>query len=225
MPHGKHYKKLRRRRQWRNFKGYTTSALGLASKALGVANQVKKLVNAEMKYVDYNLPYTANTPGTASSIFLTGIAEGTGSQQRTGISIKSQSNSLKLTSTLPNSSAHSIVRITLIRDNNNDGGSPAESDLYEDPTDLASPYNKANIGARFQVMYDKYVLLNTGMKQVDFDSTYRKLNYHMKYSNSLASVADAKSDQLFLFIRSVSDSAATVEPTVQINNRFQFTDN
>lgn len=213
------YKKTVRRKRYGKKKAWYSkkySALQIAKQAWKAAKYVKSLVNVEYKYFD--VLNTSLSPSTTGAIYpLTQIADGDTYNTRDGNSIKAVSIFQRMSYQLNSSSDATFLRYILFMDNENQGSTPALTDVLESLGYL-SPLNHVN-GTRFTVIRDKVLVLDKTFNAKQM-KVFVKCNNHIKWSGTNAT--DMKEGHIFMLL--LSDEATNF-PIVNVLSRLRFIDN
>lgn len=189
------------------YKGYQ-----LAKTAIG-------LINAEHKYIDTAVS-TTNASITGSQVLLNATAEGDGSANRDGNSIKCTDMFFK--AYLNRGTVDNVIRISVIKVNMVNGTGITLSQVFESGSNNLSSYNKDFMGQQFQILYDKFVVLDTYRPSVMIKKKL-KLGFHTKYSGTGGTTADMATGGIFILFWGLSNAATP--GTYQLYNRVNFLDN
>ncbi len=196
------------------------SATAKAATALAVAYGVKRLLNVERKFTITNVG-SQLIPDTGIFNLLNGVSTGTTESTRNGNSVRANSLFSRLTFTANSSATNTFVRMIIFWDRQTNSATPSTADLLESVNHLSS-LNK-NRGKRFKVIHDRLIKLIPGQDtQAVTMKCYKRLQRHIEFDNTDATVASISTNSLFLFFIS---SEATNTPTVAHNNTFRYIDN
>ncbi len=201
---------------------YNKTAKDTAVQALKTAQAVKSLLNVEIKAFDRSV--SASVSDSGAIVPLANILQGDGNASRDGNSVKLVSMQLR-SRVDQNTSASTLstgFRWMIVRDMDNQGEVPAVTDILESAS-IISNLNITDYPRRFKVIADKMFTMNkdiTTGKNAKVWSTYKKLNFHLKFST--AGTNDYKDNALFILY--LSDEP-TLEPTLTMECRTCFIDN
>mgnify|MGYP002259897316 CR=1 FL=1 len=183
---------------------------------------LKQLINVEKKFHDYGniLSYTTTPAITPISL----IAQGDTANTRNGNSIKLVSNLLRydimLGTTGGGIDEPESVRMMVVMDTQNNGSTPAITDILEGNGGVYNPLERDQNAGRFTVLMDRVHSLNPNGKQSVFSKCYNKLNTHMKFNGTDATAASQGRNAMYL-VGMCSNS----QVTVNAYNRVSFIDN
>lgn len=215
MPRYRRYRRRGRRRgaPWRR---YTYG--GIAKKALHDVAQLKKFINTEQKSV--NLQVSKQIGTTASIELLSGVAQGDGSSQRTGESIKHSSLLIRSDFTISSSANNVLHRYIVFYDRQPNTDMPTAQQLLSMPTDIRTPLN-TDYGKRFKVLRDKFFVLSTEYPRKPFEFFIR-LQRHSEFDGDGDSVNSATTNHIFSLVFTTDDTNQT-----QFNqtSRMRYIDN
>lgn len=218
-------KSSRRKNGFRKFNRYVNTGAKVASTAytaLKVAQGVAAMVNTEKKYVDVaNLD---NPDSNGAVFFVSGIQEGDDNTQRNGRSVRAKSIEIRGRLELNANTPTVCCRCITFIDWASNGVAPAVSDVLK-LIDVDSFMNLDNTGkgGRFQVLRNQFMCLSdTGNKMYHYED-YIKLNHHLKYKGTGATVADAT--QGHLYVLTISDKVTADAPGFFWQTRLRYIDN
>jgi len=182
----------------------------IASKVKGIIEEL----NVEHKHCDVLTSTAATTVGVV--IPLLPIAQGLGSSDRTGNSIKPVSFLMRYGIAAGLSNCH--CRVMIFRDNQQiSDTSPTVADVLQN-SDVYSPLDaETNVG-RFSIMYDKVHNLVVGgdTAQTNIIKVFKKLNKRVKYNSS--ATTDIQKNGMYLAF--ISDNANNPQLTARCRTRF-----
>ena len=186
-----------RSRRKSNRRKVFSNAYDTASKALNVAMKVKSLLNVEYKHIDV-VPFT-DTPGTTPSVYtLNACAEGDGSNQRSGISLRLKNLRLKGYYVMHGTATNTSVRIAIILDRSPNSNEATFTDVYESASVVTLPNNVTE--KRFKILKDTNITLSgSGEENGSFD-WYFPMNHITRYSNAGGTPNDIETNQVLLMI-------------------------
>nr|UOF78571.1 capsid protein [Cressdnaviricota sp.] len=218
--YGENYKRLRRKFKKYSAGGSTMARYGgYALKAWNLAKMLKGLINTESKYGDSGIQTL--TPTNAGGVsYLSGLAQGLTNITRVGNSILAKSILLNIQCVINASATNTVVRLVLFVDHDNQGATPAVTDLIQS-ADARAFINRVN-GKRFSVLKDWQYVLNTSTGAQQNDKVFLRLAHHIKYSGTDAAIGSQLQGAMFLMV--ISDQA-TNTPTVIYNSRLRYIDN
>lgn len=191
----------------------------IAKEALNTALKVKSLINVEFKHVDVTA--TTVTPANTGNIqALSSIAEGDGSNQREGLSIRAKSLYLNYSVQEHASATATQCRVMLIKDKNPRGSTPTWSEIMEENNVLSLMNNLYT--KRYTVLYRKDHFLSSTGELIEGGSAYIKLNDIVKYNSSGGAATDIEANGYYLVTCS---NQATNVPSVNFVTRLRYIDN
>lgn len=221
----KSYKKNGRRRRggygfWRALATggkYATNVAATAAAALQTANYVKDMINVEKKFVDTATSTSISTTGQV--VHLSDVAQGAGQSARDGNSIKVTYLGLNIGLTINASATASLVRILVVRDNQQVGDtSPTMANVLA-AEDTTAFLNGSTLG-RFSILYDKVFTLNSTGVANRMVHIKLPMKHHVRY-NGTASTDIQKGG---LYYMAVSNEA-TNTVAHYMNARLRYIDN
>nr|UOF81906.1 capsid protein [Cressdnaviricota sp.]UOF82584.1 capsid protein [Cressdnaviricota sp.] len=210
------YARQGRSNAWYNQK-YSFVPMDVAMSALKGVRYLKTLVNSEM----YKYDKTSNIlpDSTGATIALSDIAQGDGDNQRTGLSIFSNSLYFRLKGTIHVSATATQIRILLVRDNQQIGDtSPSISDVLEG-IGMETPLNNTTVG-RFTILRDWVINLNSQGTQNFFRQAYIPCYKHIRYNGTAST--DVQKNGLYLLHMS---NEVTNTPSLYYYSRLNYRDN
>ena len=219
-------KRTYRRRNYRRRNGNSSrpwylkkyNALDLAGKAYSGVKYLKGLVNSEM----YDIINTAtNSPilNTGSMVPLHQIAQGDGSDARTGNSILARSLFFRLVFKCNSSATVTTVRFMIVRDTQQVADTTPTAATILNSADPLSPLC-LTVEGRFSVLKDKLITLNNVDSKSVPMKKFMNLYTHIRF-NGAAGTDIQKNGLYALFI---SDEA-TNTPTISYNFKLSYHDN
>lgn len=178
------------------------------------------MINSEHKKFDASI---ASTPsGTAATItHLSGITQGDSDQNRTGNSLLAKSIYIQGRIVKHASATSTVVRLMLIRDNQQVADTAPTTTEILDPSLGAlidCPLNNETVG-RFSVLYSRKFVVNADRSSTFF-KVYKKMNSHVRYNG--ANAGDSQKNHLFWV--AISDETTNV-PNVHGISRLSYIDN
>lgn len=209
------YRRSTKRKSYRKPRTSRTAAryAGYAYTAYKMAKQLKGIINSEKKFFDTNI--TSAITSTATVTSLAAIAQGDDVSGRNGRSILCKSVQIRGTYASHASATASRVRIIIFSDRQNQGSTPAATDILVSE----SPEAMRQIGAeqgRFHVYLDKeFTVDNVARKQIMLDKYLYLGNHHIKYEGTGTANVGAGS----LWCLMVSNEATN---TVSQNTNFRI---
>lgn len=200
----------------------------VAQKAYAGVKFLKTLINVEKKVWD-NDSSTGQTISNAGTVsWLSGITTGTGFNNRTGMSVKAHSLSLKGTLEVNSSSTTPTqVRIILFYNKGlNQGATPAITDILQSAGSSGiagpiTPYQLNNVGDFVVLMDRKYTVDSVQRSQVNVNF-FRKLGHHIRWETSGDAIANTEYGHIFMLM--ISDQSVNL-PTLQYYTRLRYIDN
>lgn len=194
-------------------------ALSLAYTAYRGVNLLKSLVNAEKHLFDT----VNNTVITNAGLIypISGMPQGTDTDQRLGNSIlgKYISGRLNMQESGATGGIDSSLRLIVFQDTQNQGGTPALSDILASTSDPIISGMNIDFVQRFWVLVDKVYSFDE-YNRVKNAKFFRRIKFHLKYTGPLA----VNHDQNTIFVCLVSDEP-TDGPEVGIYTRLAYHDN
>jgi hypothetical protein len=196
---------------------YTSDAWSLAKRTAYGLNEIRKLINIETKIFD---TASASSPDNAGTVIpLNLIAQGVDFQNRVGDSLKMQKLEFNFRITI-GSGTKTFVRMMVLRDLDNQGATPAVTDILQS-ADILAPKKYLNQD-RFSVLVDEISSLNSVSipNQVsEYDMAHEG---HIKFLGNTAAAASMGKGSLFLLL--LSNESAVNAPSVGYWSRIYFTD-
>jgi len=186
----------------------------IASSAWKGVKYLKTLVNSEKHKNDVG-PASINVDTTGTVVHLTAIAQGDGSNQRTGNSILLSGCSVKLQIALHASATVSALRVILFQDKQQVAdGTPAISDVLNSVSTMAH-LNANNIG-RFNILMDKMVMLGVGSNTTKVIQEYFKIQKHVRY-NGTATTDIQKNGLYIMFLSTEPTNVVLVSYGIRVS--------
>lgn len=222
MPYARRYRRRYRRRRRPRSSGFVKKATSYATMAYSAykgVKAIKRLINVEKKKSDVNvLGQAVSTTVYGKDLVL--IAEGSGSEDRDGTSIKPLSLLLRYNITYNTAGAdYQKCRVVLLKDTQQQSDTAVTySNVVESITNLQSPLNKNSVG-RYTILHDSLHILSA-LHPVAQKERILKLSGHIKYNG--AASTDIQKNGLYLF--AIGDQA-TNTPSLDYYTRLTFTDN
>jgi len=196
--------------------------LGDLGSALGevwdVAHDLIPMLNVEVKSLDTISTYSGNAAGFV--IPQTALAQGADYNQRDGISIKAVSIESRLTLDGNAAANFDDVRIVYFIDTQNQGTTPAVTDLLE-ATDVRSAFNHINLH-RFVILVDDMFTLSLGGPTAKASTHRLPLDHHVKYTGAASAAANLREGNVFFML--ISQQAVNT-CYLRLYTRFSFVDN
>lgn len=160
-------------------------------------------INAEEKRY-YSLFHDGAMGATKFVQYITGIAQGTDYNQRTGNSIKVRSIRMEYLLSANATAGRNVTRVILLRDLMNQGAGITETDVLQDTSSqtswLVSPY-KVNNADRFEVYYDEVI---TNVYAGENSIVHKRLAFgvddHVLYTGTGTTTASAWQGCFFLIV-------------------------
>lgn len=195
------------------------SPLDLAGKAMSGVNALRKLINVERKFSDEEVN---NSVLTGSRIdWMSDVNQGTGYDERDGLSVKCVSEQIRGTFTLQGTTqTPTSVRMMIFVDLDSAGAGFTTADVLESST-VNSPLNHTN-GKRFKILKDRVYSLSPNGTEVIHFKHYLKYSDHIRWSNATNGQREGHIYILFL------PSSYTVSANYVVMsyfNRIRFIDN
>lgn len=192
----------------------------LARKAMSGVKFLKTLINTEKKILDTSVVAQA-VSNIGSVQWLSGITNGTGYNQRTGIVVKAHSLSMRGNIVVSPSAQASQVRVIVFYNKSlNQSSVPTITDIIQNTSTPLAPYQIDNLGD-FTVLYDRKFDVTNQTTSRSF-SFKRKLGHHIRWDTAGDLISDAESGQIFIAL--LSDES-TNQPTIDYWSRLRFIDN
>lgn len=199
-----------------------SGAMAVARAAIRGVSFLKSVLNPEKKFIDVTASPTVNSSGSFS--YLSAIAQGDDVSSRNGNSVKASSLLLRWTLQWNTASANPVrVRIIVLRDKENQGGTPTTTDLLQGAGSTLAPMEMTNqSGARWMIYSDKTYNLSDQVPSLAPKMYVKFKNVHFKYGGTTAAVGDARENALFAFI--ITDAGVN-NPTATFYSRIKYYDN
>lgn len=179
----------------------------------------------ELKHNDLNINGTQGTTAAVSPMTL--LAQGSSSVTRLGVMVSCKHIRLRAVWSAATSQVRSVIyRVSVVRDRQCNGATPAATDVWStatSPTSLVCEFNQLNRD-RFEVLFDKVGLvapvLTTPITSqvVSFDWTGR---VDIRYVGTAADAASMGANNLFLLYQT---DEATNPPNFLATTSFWFSD-
>lgn len=227
----------RRQSKWRKYARRGVKLAGAAAAArygtsggiqrlVSDVNYVKGQLNAELKAVDRELSDIPTTTATVRSLNI--MAQGSGSSQRDGISVRNKSIQIKGLVGWNSAAAGPIVcRLVLVYDSMPQGGTPDYYAASGNPCvfdkNTTDSFRRLDNVARFKILWSKRVVLTDTYPMKSFN-VYKKLNFKSKYYIGQTAGTAATLSSGGLFFMCLSDQAVN-GPGVIYDTRLRFIDN
>lgn len=186
---------------------------------------LKGLINSEKKY--YDNAQLSNTISYNGLVYnLCAMAQGDGTQQRTGNSIFARSLSVRLTAIQRGASTSNNMKVMIVLDKNADvAAAPAASDILETTGSTNAPLSHLKFPEarnRFKILKVKQIVLNSTNRTQQCCNIYLKMRHHIKFTGTTA--ASLGKGQLYLVV--ISDTVAgTDDPAIRYQSRVMYHDN
>jgi len=194
------------------------SVTDIASSAWKGVKYLKTLVNSEKHKIDSG-PASINVDSTGTVVHLTNIAQGDGTNQRTGNSILLSGCSVKLQIALNSAATVSALRILLFHDKQQVAdGTPTIGEVLNSVSTMAH-LNATNIG-RFSILMDKMLMLGTGSNTTKVIQEYFKIQKHVRYNGTAGT--DIQKNGLYIMFLSTEPTNVVL---VSYGIRVSFHDN
>lgn len=233
MAYGRKFRKSKRRfsksRKSKSGFGNFVSGVGkvakVATTALSIASKVAAVINTEYKHFDKQTTLSPNTVGLVHH--LTNIPEGNDDNERNGRSIRLKNIYLRgeiamSTATPQNSAVSQYFRYILLIDKECKGVAPTPSDILE-TVHWNSPL-KMNNDYQWMVLKDKLYTLDNAKGRSKAVKIFKKIDAHIKYQGTGATIGDARNNQIFLMVIS-NESNPDVLPYFNFYSRVRYVDN
>lgn len=203
----------------RNYYKTAGKVANVATKALKIALMTKRLLNVEYKHIDTNS--TTITPGATGAIYsMNSCAEGDGSGNRNGLSLRMKSLYLKVYFQMHASATASAIRWCVVLDKSPNSNIATYSDIFESNSIVSQTNNKTN--HRFRVLSDNLLTMSGSGEENGSRNVYKQLNHVVKYSSGGGTDGDLEKNQILLCIVS---NEATNTPSFNYSSRVRFIDN
>lgn len=200
-----------------------------AAKALRVARQAKAMIGKpEYKFSDQNILMNVDN-GVYVQQYLSGLAQGDDSTQRTGRSVTLKSLYLQLRLYLGNGFNHSVIRLVLLRDRTCDAANPNMARIFTQVVGDTAVNSFRNIldapANKYEILWDKRFAIDSDYKDEIFVKKYFKFNIPIKYLGSVSNSTAAGPGSIFLAAIATGANNAGVYPlNVQGQYRMRFLD-
>lgn len=206
-----------RRKYWKRKAGkYCGSVAGTVYRLQKTVRYVTGLINSE-KYI-HDVTGSDTTDNTGTIVHLTGIAQGDGSGNRTGISIFLRNLFGRLVLEKNASATFTKYRIIFFFDKQQIADTaPSVTDVLSSASTIA-PLSETSLG-RFKIIFDRHWVLHADAptRFVKIRKVFRR---HVRYNGAAAT--DQQKGALYMLIIS---SEATNTPTINYDLRLRYHDN
>jgi len=213
-------KSKRKNKNRRAVERYAGDAYSLATRTWRGLNEIRKFINIEEKHFSLASTLSGAVPAGALT-YASGIAQGTDLSNRIGNSLKVQSLHLMGRVAInPSATTFSVVRIILVRDNENPGSNPGVADIVDTVNTPITFVNYVN-RKRFSFVFDELVVVDkTGNYSACFRASvpFERHIFYRSTGNAVGSAAEGA-----LFWLAISDES-TNTPDIKVNLEFSFTD-
>jgi len=191
-----------------------------AGRALAIFKGAANLLNAEFKSIEATA--SGNETTTPSITWLSGTAQGDGSDDRDGSSLKIKKIAVRFrVAAAAAGAAGSAIRVVFFVDTANTGSAPSASEVLNSGM---SGFPTINSFDRFNVLYDEVIPLNPS----GVASAFRAIvltqveDMHVHQLGTSNSVANARGPHVFCYIQSTE---TTNPPSIDLTSRMSFVDN
>ncbi len=191
-----------------------------ALEALRLARSTRKLLVVEYKNHQVGLSAAPNSTGAVQH--MTTIAEGDDHDDRSGRKIRLKYAEIRGTVQLHASATDSRVRLTLVRDNSGTTTAPSFTDLFASAAlhlENRPKIGDAQSNARFTILMDKYIIINTNNLTKAFKWS-KSLDMYVTFTG--ASATNEGKGCLYIFATS---NEATNDPVLAASMHMYFIDN
>jgi len=210
-------KTRRRATPWYNRK---YNAMQLAAKAARGVWYLKGLVNSEVMKLDNALTSSVIDATTGTVISCTGVNQGDGVGNRTGISILVRSLLARLRITKASTPLTTYVRMYIVIDSQQVGDTiPAIADLLH-TVDVDSPLSNATVG-RFKILKSRTIYLTNDSPPYHLDYPL-KMRHHVRYNGT--SSADIQKGGTYIMLLSGQTTVGN-QPSLDGHIRLSYHDN
>lgn len=218
-------KQRRRRRKkqvsWYN-KKYSTKDLAL--KALSAAKYLKKIINVERKNVDTTI--TISSLVNVWQVFsLTDVAQGLTEQDRTGLSIKLTSYSIRCFFSNISTTVSKALRVMVVQDlSDANSAAPIAADILDAAHfQLLAHRNIASPVKSYRMLHDQNVVIgpesgSNAQRIINFDDAN---NQHVKFGG--AGATTYQTGAIFIFFW--GNDTTVNDLTVKVSSRLRYVDN
>ena len=220
---GKRYWETKRNRQWYRLGGKIGSAYekpsisNVAQAAWSGVKYLRTLVNSEVHKLDTNPTTLISSTGYVTH--LSGIAQGDGVNQRTGLGILAKGLSARGVFWIHASASTSQVRVIYFIDLQQIADTtPGVTDVLTGSFWNAH-YNTSNVG-RFKILSDTCFGLSANGPQQKIFKHYFKLNRHIRYNGTAAT--DQQKGAVYILLIS---NEGTNLVGIDLHNRISWHDN
>jgi hypothetical protein len=181
-------------------------------------SHLMSMLNVEDKYVDNS--GTTTLSAAWQTVLLNALAQGTGSSQRMGQSVKVVGIEFRFTLYLAAAGTSSTTRLILFRDSQANAALPTVTQVF--PVDVTAPRVVAYLD-RFHIDREEVMTLTTsGDNAVHRTFTFNK-SFHIDFNTAnLGTIADIVTNSYFVAF--VSDAAANF-PVITYTSRVVYVDN
>ncbi len=198
---------------------YGRDAWSLAQRTARGLNEIRKLINVETKFLDFNFTSNPTQSGTVDNLSV--MVQGTDLSQRLGDSIKLQSIEFNYGVVLGTGDA--FVRVMLVRDMENQGGTPTASEVLQVNATAKTVFSAPNYinRNRFSILYDETTTLTALSDTRCSYKVHLPIEKHVHYRGTTAAAASGAEGQL-IWITTTDLNAG--QPSIPVYFRLTFTD-
>lgn len=192
----------------------------VAHKALGTALMVKKLLNVEYKHIDTAV-VTSNPSTSGTVLAMNACAEGNGSGERNGLSIRIKSIFLRGYAVEHLSSSDTLLRIMIVKAKNPKGTTPTISDIFESTSPYLSLQNNVKT-SEYTILWSKFIAMSSSGTSAYYLDKFLKTNFHAKYNSSAGTASAIEWNGVYLVLLS---NQPTNTPGFTYTARIRYIDN
>ena len=181
---------------------------------------LKGIINAELKRWD--LTNQINPDDSGIVVPISNIPAGDDFFNRNGNSILAKYISMKFKAVINSSATHTLLRVLVFIDTQNQGTTPTINDLFTTTSGALTTQATLNPDntQRFTVLADIYMPLSISGNQMLFRKGYRRLNFHLRYTGTAATDWNKNA----IFFCAISDVITNL-PELTYTTRIAFYDN
>lgn len=159
---------------------------------------IRKAFNTEVKKFDASGSGTPGTTGLVAPLSL--VTQGDGFANRDGQGIRAIGLEIRTRAaiSLNNAGGYDSYRLLVFADTENQGATPAITDLLESSNALSS-FNHATCRQRFVILWDHYCAMSlVGANSCRTHVMKDELDIHLRYNGTTGTVADLREGNLFI---------------------------
>lgn len=185
---------------------------------------LQSLINVEKKFIDTTATYAMDTASSATQTLtlLNGLAQGDGSTNRDGNSIKMTSLEVDGYVSLNSLQTNDYIRVAIVMDMQANAAAPVFTDIYESSVPVSLAKRNKNTVDRFIVLKEWDFTLTTAGKAIQKFEAFKKMQQHVKFNGTGATIASLYTGAIYLV---ANGSVGSNTSSITFNSRIRFVDN